>query len=705
MPRDPTNSVQELVGFYFFILIFGGGDMNLQEIPVSELSGVGAKRLTAIESLGIHSIYDLLFYFPFRYEDMEVKSLADAVDQEKILLKGVVASDPVVVQFGYRKNRLNVRILVENESIMITFFNQPWLKDKFETGNEVAVYGKWNESRRGLTGIKVLGNSNADGSIDSVYSVNKNIHQKTLVKLIKQAYDQYHQEIVSVIPERIREKFKLLDDEQIVSGMHFPKSEEQGELARRSAKFREFFLFECGIQSVKAKDRDTADGLVEPYDKEFVQSFLNDLPFTLTKAQDRVVQEILSDMNSKHHMNRLLQGDVGSGKTIVAVIAMLASVTAGFQAAIMAPTEILAQQHFDKISDLLTPLKLKVGLLTGSQTKKEHDTIAENVKQGQINIVVGTHALIQDSVHYKNLGLIVIDEQHRFGVNQRKALRQKGNNPDVLAMTATPIPRTLAITTYGDMDVSRIDELPAGRKSIETYWIRSQKIDQMYHFVQKQLQESAQVYVVTPLISESEKIDLKNAELIFDKFNELFAPKYKIGLLHGQMPNDEKEAVMDEFSHQKIDVLVSTTVIEVGVDVPNATVMVIYDANRFGLSQLHQLRGRVGRGDKQSYCILIADPKNEVALERMKILTSTNDGFVLAEEDLKMRGSGDILGSKQSGLPDFKVGDPINDFNILETAQQEAELLFKDKNAIDKPENKVLKLFLSVEFEQLNNFD
>lgn len=679
--------------------------MNLQEIPVSQLSGVGAKRLTAIESLGIHSIYDLLFYFPFRYEDMEVKSLSDAVDQEKILLKGVVASDPVVVQFGYRKNRLNVRILVENESIMITFFNQPWLKDKFETGNEVAVYGKWNESRRGLTGIKVLGNSNSDGSIDSVYSVNKNIHQKTLVKLIKQAFDQYHQDIVSVIPDNIRKKYKLLDDEQIVSGMHFPKSEEQGELARRSAKFREFFLFECGIQSVKAKDRDTADGLVESYDTEFVQQFLNELPFQLTTAQSRVVHEILGDMNSKHHMNRLLQGDVGSGKTIVAVIAMLASVTAGFQAAIMAPTEILAQQHFDKISDLLTPLKIKVGLLTGSQSKKEHDTIAENVKQGQINVVVGTHALIQDSVHYKNLGLIVIDEQHRFGVNQRKALRQKGENPDVLAMTATPIPRTLAITTYGDMDVSRIDELPAGRKSIKTYWIRSQKIEQMYRFVEKQLQESAQVYVVTPLISESEKIDLKNAELIFDKFNELFAPKYKIGLLHGQMPNDEKEAVMDEFSQQKLDVLVSTTVIEVGVDVPNATVMVIYDANRFGLSQLHQLRGRVGRGKKQSFCILIADPKNEVALERMKILTSTNDGFVLAEEDLKMRGSGDILGSKQSGLPDFKVGDPINDFNILETAQQEAELLFKDKNAIEKPENKVLKLFLSVEFEQLNNFD
>lgn len=680
-------------------------NMNLQEIPVSSLPGVGPKRLMAIESLGIKNIYDLLFYFPFRYEDMEVKDLQDAVDQEKILLKGIVASDPVVAHFGYKKNRLNVRILVESESIMVTFFNQPWLKDKFETGNEVAVYGKWNENRRALTGMKVIGDSHSEGAIDSVYSVNKNIHQKTLVNLIKQAFDEYQSDIINVIPEPVREKYHLLSDQQIVKGMHFPSDENESEVARRSAKFREFFLFECGIQSVKAKDRQADDGLQENYDQNFVQEFLETLPFTLTKAQSKVTREILDDMSSTHHMNRLLQGDVGSGKTIVAVIAMLASVTAGFQAAIMAPTEILAQQHFEKISKLLAPLKIHVGILTGSQTKKEHDTIAENIAAGKINVIVGTHALIQDSVSFKKLGLIVIDEQHRFGVNQRKALREKGVNPDVLAMTATPIPRTLAITTYGDMDVSRIDELPAGRKPIETYWIRSQKIEQMYHFVEKELSEHAQVYVVTPLISESEKIDLKNAELIYDKFNELFAPKYSIGLLHGQMPNDQKESVMDDFSSKKIDVLVSTTVIEVGVDVPNATVMVIYDANRFGLSQLHQLRGRVGRGEKQSYCILIADPKNDIALERMKILTTTNDGFVLAEEDLKMRGSGDLLGNKQSGLPDFKVGNPITDFNILETAQQEAEQIFKEKNALEKPENKVLKLFLSVEFEQLNNFD
>ncbi|MQS75069.1 ATP-dependent DNA helicase RecG [Companilactobacillus halodurans] len=678
--------------------------MDLRKVSLSVLPGVGPKRLESLQSLGINNVYDLLFYFPFRYEDMEAKSLDQAADQEKILLKGVVASDPAVFRFGYKKTRLNVRLLVENESIMVTFFNQPWLKDKFETGNEAAVYGKWNENRRSLTGMKVI-DVNSDDSIDSVYSVNKSIHQKTLVNLIKAAYEKYADEIETIIPDYLREKYKLLDDRQIVSGVHFPKSEEQSDAARRSAKFREFFLFQCGLQSIKLEDEQKNIGIEEKYDQTFIDKFVQGLPFELTEAQNRVVQEILNDMASKHHMNRLLQGDVGSGKTIVSVIAMLASVTAGYQAAIMAPTEILAQQHFDKISKLLTPLKMRTALLTGSQTKKEHDFITGDIKNGKTNVIVGTHALIQDSVDFKNLGLIVIDEQHRFGVNQRKAMREKGDNPDVLAMTATPIPRTLAITTYGDMDVSRIDQLPAGRKKVETYWIRSQKVEQMYHFVEKELTTGAQVYVVTPLISESEKMDLKNAELIYDKFTELFGDKYQIGLLHGQMPNDQKESVMNDFSDKKIDILVSTTVIEVGVDVPNASVMVIYDANRFGLSQLHQLRGRVGRGKKQSYCILIADPNNEAAVERMKILTSTNDGFVLAEEDLKMRGAGDLLGNRQSGLPEFKVGNPINDINILEVAQEEATRLFTDKKLLNSPKTKALKTFIGQEFDQLNNFD
>lgn len=677
--------------------------MDLRKVSLAQLPSVGPKRLEALQSLGINNVYDLLFYFPFRYEDMQAKSLDDAIDQEKILIKGVVASEPVVSRFGYKKTRLNVRLMTDNESIMVTFFNQPWLKDKFETGNEAAVYGKWNANRRSLMGMKVIGVD--DNSVDSVYSVNKNIHQKTLVNLIKVAFEKYHDQIETVVPNYLRLKYKLLDDEQIVSGIHFPKSEEQSEEARRSAKFREFFLFQCGLQSIKRNDDNQNIGIVEKYDQKFLDDFIKSLPFKLTDAQNRVVQEILQDMASDHHMNRLLQGDVGSGKTIVSVIAMLASVTAGYQAAIMAPTEILAQQHFDKISKLLTPLKIRTALLTGSLTRKEHDFIAGDILNGKTNIVVGTHALIQDSVEFKNLGFIVIDEQHRFGVNQRKALRQKGNNPDVLAMTATPIPRTLAITTYGDMDVSRIDQLPAGRKKIETYWIRSQKIEQMYQFVAKELQTGSQVYVVTPLISESETMDLKNAELIFDKFTELFGKKYKIGLLHGQMPNDQKEAVMSDFSDKKIDVLVSTTVIEVGVDVPNASVMVIYDANRFGLSQLHQLRGRVGRGDKQSYCILIADPKNESAVERMKILTSTNDGFVLAEEDLKMRGAGDLLGNRQSGLPEFKIGNPINDINILEVAQEEASRLYEDEKLFNSPETKNLKSFINEEYDQLNNFD
>lgn len=677
--------------------------MDLRKVSLAQLRSVGPKRLEALQSLGINNVYDLLFYFPFRYEDMQAKSLDDAVDQEKILVKGVVASEPVVSRFGYKKTRLNVRLMTDNESIMVTFFNQPWLKDKFETGNDAAVYGKWNANRRSLMGMKVIGVN--DNSVDSVYSVNKNIHQKTLINLIKVAFEKYHDQIDTVVPSYLRLKYKLLNDEQIVSGIHFPKNEEQSEEARRSAKFREFFLFQCGLQSIKRNDENKNIGIVEKYDQKFLDDFIKSLPFKLTDAQNRVVHEILQDMASDHHMNRLLQGDVGSGKTIVSVIAMLASVTAGYQAAIMAPTEILAQQHFDKISKLLTPLKIRTALLTGSLTKKEHDFIAGDILNGKTNIVVGTHALIQDSVEFKDLGFIVIDEQHRFGVNQRKALRQKGDNPDVLAMTATPIPRTLAITTYGDMDVSRIDQLPAGRKKIKTYWIRSQKIEQMYQFVAKELQTGSQVYVVTPLISESETMDLKNAELIFDKFTELFGKKYKIGLLHGQMLNDQKEAVMNDFSDKKIDVLVSTTVIEVGVDVPNASVMVIYDANRFGLSQLHQLRGRVGRGDKQSYCILIADPKNESAAERMKILTSTNDGFVLAEEDLKMRGAGDLLGNRQSGLPEFKIGNPINDINILEVAQEEASRLFDNEKLFNSPETKNLKSFINEEYDQLNNFD
>lgn len=673
---------------------------------VSVLKGVGDKKVIVLESLGIRTIYDLLYYFPFRYEDLMVKPLEEIVDQEKTVVSGTVASMPVVSRFGYKKNRLNVRVLTEKESIMITFFNQPWLKDKFIVGEEVQVYGRWNAAKRSLTGMKVLNlKNNDDNDVSSIYSVNKNIRQTTLKALIKLAYEEYKTEIIDILPDELINKYRLVHERELIKGMHFPDSVEETNQARRTAKFREFFLFECGMQNIKTIDENAHVGTKLDYDKPIIDKFIKDLPFELTTDQKKVTNEILNNMNNQKHMNRLLQGDVGSGKTIVASIALFAAVTGGYQAALMVPTEILAEQHFYKIRELLAPYNVSVDLLVGSLSNKKRNEKLQNLSTGRTNIIIGTHALIQRDVEYKNLGFIVIDEQHRFGVGQRRQFRQKGNNPDILAMTATPIPRTLAITTYGDMSVSIIKELPKGRKPIDTFWLRSNKIDQLYKFLQNELENKSQIFVVTPLISESETIDLKNAEQIFENFQEIYGSKYKVSLLHGKMNNSEKDEIMQDFKDQKADILISTTVIEVGVDIPNASVMVIFDANRFGLSQLHQLRGRVGRGEKKSYCILIADPKNETAIERMKIMTETNDGFVIAQKDLELRGQGDLLGKQQSGLPNFKVGDPIADFKILQIAQEEAQNIFIEDPQLTNKKYRMIKLYLNNKIKMLENFD
>ena len=399
------------------------------------------------------------------------------------------------------------------------------------------------------------------------------------------------------------------------------------------------------------------------------------LPFPLTNAQKRVVNEILSDLKSPYRMNRLLQGDVGSGKTVVAAISLFASVSAGFQGALMVPTEILAEQHMESLSSMLGPVGVTCELLTSSVKGKRRKEILAKLKLGEIDILIGTHALIQDEVEFHKLGQVITDEQHRFGVEQRRVLREKGENPDVLFMTATPIPRTLAITVFGEMDVSIIDEMPAGRKSIETYWVKQEMLDRVFGFMNKELHKGHQVYVICPLIEESDKLDVQNAIDVHSALVHQFQNQFKIGLMHGRLLADEKEAVMKAFSENQIHVLVSTTVVEVGVNVPNATLMVIYDAERFGLSQLHQLRGRVGRGSDQSYCILLADPKSETGKERMRIMTETNDGFVLSEKDLELRGPGDFFGKKQSGVPEFKVADMVHDFRALETARQDAAIL------------------------------
>ncbi|MFT8882997.1 MAG: ATP-dependent DNA helicase RecG [Liquorilactobacillus hordei] len=662
---------------------------------VAVLAGVGPKKVQALNKLGINTIEDLLTAYPFRYDDYAARKITEIGDQEKVALKGTVATEPVLSHFGRQKNRLNFKLLVEHDVIMVTFFNQGYLRSKIELGKELTIYGKWNHKRQSLAGMKILADENSN-ELGGVYRSSKEIKQSQVKKIIEQAYSEYEDVIVDIIPDCLVKKYRLLSRKEIMHGIHFPEDQKSAKLARRSGIFEEFFLFQARMQYIK-ENENINNGLKIDYELEKLKQFIANLPFELTNSQKKVVNEICHDMHLQRHMNRLLQGDVGSGKTIVAAIIMYAAITAGFQAALMVPTEILAQQHAIKLAQLFEPIGVNVALLTSSTVTrvKQKRELLSNLKKGTINLVVGTHALLQPDIEFANLGLVVTDEQHRFGVGQRQILREKGKSPDVLMMTATPIPRTLALTTYGEMDVSTINELPKGRKIIKTQWLKNKQLASAYEFIERELNNSSQAYIVSPLIEESEAMDLKNAEEIFDKTTERFGSRYHVGLLHGKMSSDEKENVMTAFKDHKIDVLVATTVIEVGVDVANATVMMILDADRFGLAQLHQLRGRVGRGDKQSYCLLISDPKNEYGIARMQIMTETNNGFVIAQKDLELRGQGDILGNKQSGMPEFKLGDPINDLRILQIAKEEAQQIIGDERFKQKKENEELIKYLN----------
>ncbi|WP_054605580.1 ATP-dependent DNA helicase RecG [Apilactobacillus kunkeei] len=637
---------------------------------VSVLKGVGPKKVEALDELGIDTIYDLLTYYPFRYDDFQVKDLSQIQDQEKVTIKGKIAADPVVAHFGRKRNLLNIRLLVDNDVVKVTFFNQPWLKKQLPVGKEVLIYGRFDKAKASLSGIKIL--SSVDGNeMNPIYPANKHIRQKTISDLVKLAFDEYKDVIDDVIPEDIIEKYKLESQRQVIKDMHFPNDTKDAYLARRTAKFNEFFLFQMRLQALKSEEQKDA-GLAIKFNQADMDAFINQLPFSLTNAQQRVVNEIQNDLSSTRQMNRLLQGDVGSGKTIVAALAILACIDGGYQAALMAPTEILAEQHANKLATLFKDTKVNVALLTGDTKPAARKELLPRIKSGEINLVIGTHALIQDSVEYKNLGLAIIDEQHRFGVNQRAKLRQKNDGTNVLAMTATPIPRTLAITSYGEMDVSIIDELPNGRQPVKTAWIKEGQFKNSVGFIKERLKAGEQIYVVTPLVEESEAVDMKNAINIYDNFKNMFEPEFKVGLLHGRMKDEDKNLVMTEFKNNEFQILVSTTVIEVGVDVSNATMMIVFNADHFGLAQLHQLRGRVGRGSSQSYCLLVSDPKTETGVKRMNVMVESNDGFVISQKDLELRGPGDIMGKAQSGLPDFKVGDPVADLTMLSVAQQEA---------------------------------
>ncbi|ALJ24434.1 ATP-dependent DNA helicase RecG [Lactobacillus gallinarum] len=652
--------------------------------PVTDLKGVGTKTAADLGSLGIYSIYDLLFYFPFRYNELQTLPLDQIMDGQKVVLKGIVATEPFVSRFGYKKSRLSFKMRIDHDVIMVNFFNQPWLKSKIEIGEEVAIYGKYNVARQSLSAFKFIAAKENDSGMVPIYPVNRHVKQKKLVSLINLAIDGFLDQVRDIVPENIREKYRLLTDQEIIQKMHHPKNSTEANLAKRSAIFREFFIFELQLALLANHDGKQA-GYPKNYDLKEIAQLTSSLPFELSDDQKEVVNEIFADMHSSGQMRRLLQGDVGSGKTVVAVYAIFAAITAGYQVALMVPTEILATQHFKKIDELFRPLSVRVALLTGNTKTLERREIYREFTDGTINVVIGTHALIQENVIFKKLGLVIIDEQHRFGVGQRQALINKGDQPDILAMTATPIPRTLALTVYGDMTVSEIHHMPAGRKPIISSWKTSSQMKDVYQKMQDQLDQGFQIYAVTPLITESETLDLKNAEELHAKLSHDF-PDQKVVLLHGQMPGPKKDKIMTAFASGEINILVTTSVIEVGVDVANANMMVIYNADRFGLSQLHQLRGRIGRGKTQSYCVFVADPKTDSGKARMKIIAATNDGFKLAEEDLKMRGEGDLFGKAQSGLPEFRVGDVVNNYNTLVVAQKVArDLVQQDPKLADYP--------------------
>lgn len=682
-------------------------NQNYNKMPdkcdVTYVKGVGPKIGYILNKLNIYTANDLLYYFPRRHIDYSGRTfIKDLQEGSTTTIFGFIKS----AQTFTTRNNLGVtkiKIADETGSIELNFFQAKAnrfilerTKAQFPQGAGIMVSGevklnKYNMQKTldkptySIIADDIFENSNLNlGRIVPIYPLSENLNMKTLRKAVFNVLEAFQHTIKTVLPEYLCKKYNIMGKAEAVRQMHFPETMEKLEQARFSLVFEEFFIAQMRLAKIREQNRNKHDSLqFNIKDDGLVMNFIKNLPFELTNAQKNAVNEILNDLQSDEPMQRLLQGDVGSGKTVVACIMLLAAVECGYQGAIMAPTEILAQQHYNNLVNWLTPLGLHVGLFLGSFGKKIRTAQETDLKNGQTHIAVGTHALIQDNIEFANLGAIVIDEQHRFGVKQRLNLRKKASSPQVLTMTATPIPRTLALSVHGDLDLTIIDELPKGRKPIKTAIINSKK--QIYKLIQEQINEGRQAYIVYPLIEESETLSAKAATIEAEKLQKEVFPNLKIGLLHGKLKNNEKEKVMDDFKHGKYNILVSTTVVEVGVDVPNSTIMVIENAERFGLSQLHQLRGRVGRGEHQSYCILTSSSRNPETLARLEIMTQSNDGFIIAEKDLELRGPGEFLGVRQSGLPDMVVADIVKDTAILEIARNEAIEFIKNNNLEDFP--------------------
>ena len=657
--------------------------MQVLDKAVTALKGVGKQKAQELAKLDIQTVGDLLEHYPFRYEDRaHLKPLAQLGDQVPETVLGQVVQTAVAPYRG-RGRMLNVLLQCETGTITLVWFNQAYLKDKLTIGTRLIATGKVSgggRKRMAVQDFEILDDDDDGTSFQRIIPVHRateKLSAKWLRSLVEQALDQYGAAVTEHMPAELSKKYRLMPLAEAIRAIHFPSDWSELNLARYRLVMDEFTVMLLGLRAKQITGEEKT-GICHRTSEGLTNRFLKQLPFRLTNAQRRVILEIKADMESARPMQRLVQGDVGSGKTMVAVYTLLKAAEGGYQSALMAPTEILAEQHYLTLKPILEPLGVGLALLKGSLSTADKNQIVQGLTDGTSTVAVGTHALIQKSVSFCNLGAIVIDEQHRFGVKQRLALENKGLSPDVLVMTATPIPRSLALTIYGDLDLSVIDELPPGRKPIITYHVGERKRQGMYGFIAKELAQGRQAYVVCPLIEESEKMDLENAQALAEKLSKEIYPQYRIGLLHGRMTTAEKMAVMEDFRSNKLQILVSTTVIEVGVDVPNANIMVIENAERFGLAQLHQLRGRVGRGSAQSYCILMADARTDEARRRMDIMVKSNDGFVIAEEDLALRGPGEVLGVRQSGLPDFKIADLVQDIKLLERSKLLAADILQD---------------------------
>lgn len=674
--------------------------MDIKELlkkNVQHIKGIGEARSKLLHKLGIYTIEDIITYFPRDYEDRsKLKKINELVDGESCAFEGIIASK--VTEHRFRKGLTMYKVLIKDGTgaITATWFNQHYIGKVLRIGESFVFFGKIAGRYKNLEVqspvYEKLDNREARNilKIVPVYPSTYDLTQNTIRATISSALEIVSGKLDEFLPESILREHRLSEINYSIQQIHFPKSDEDFKNARYRLVFEELFLLQLCLLSVKKAFENDKKG-IEFKSVPEMDDFVKGLPFELTNAQKKVFEEIEKDMKSSNIMNRLVQGDVGSGKTIVAVLALFKAVRNGYQGALMVPTEILAEQHFQSISGLMQAYGINTALLTGSQTKKQKNAILEGIKSGEIQILIGTHALIEDNIEFKSLGLVITDEQHRFGVRQRSLLSKKGVAPDVLVMTATPIPRTLALILYGDLDISIIDELPPGRKPVKTYAVDEGMRGRINNFIRKEISDGRQVYIVCPLVEESDEINAKSAvqhaeKIAGDDFCDL-----RVGLIYGKMKAKDKEEVMRRFVEGEIDILVSTTVIEVGVNVPNASIMVIENAERFGLAQLHQLRGRVGRGEYQSYCVLYNEGKTEVSKERMKIMQKTNDGFIISEKDLDLRGPGEFFGTRQHGIPELKIANLYEDIEVLKEAQEAAVKLVKEDKNLEKEEHFRLK--------------